>query len=239
LDVLKDQTLEGVISSLKGFIARRTRPSVMYSDNFSSFVAASKWIKTVILEESMHDFLATQEMKWKFNLSRAPWWGGQFERMVGSMKQTLYKVLGKAKPKYEEFQSLMLDVEVTINNRPLGYVEDDVQLTILTPNVMMFDYPVEIPHLQNTKEDLDVTVNLKKRYKYLKNARQQIWQRWSNEYVKYLRERHDLTHRAKGPLPRVGDVVLIKGDERNLAHWKIGIVKKTMRTFVSVRTFLR
>jgi len=228
LDVLKDQTLEGVISSLKGFIARRTRPSVMYSDNFSSFVAASKWIKTVILEESMHDFLATQEMKWKFNLSRAPWWGGQFERMVGLMKQTLYKVLGKAKPKYEEFQSLMLDVEVTINNRPLGYVEDDVQLTILTPNVMMFDYPVEIPHLKNTKEDLDVTVNLKKRYKYLKNARQQIWQRWSNEYVKYLRERHDLTHRAKGPLPRVGDVVLIKGDERNLAHWKIGIVKKTM-----------
>lgn len=228
LDVLKEQTLEAVISSLKAFVARRTRPSTMYSDNFSSFVAASKWIKLVTSQERLHDFLASQEMKWKFNLSRAPWWGGQFERLVGLMKQTLYKVLGKAKPRYEELQSLMLDVEVTMNNRPLGYVEDDVQSTILTPNLMMFDYPIEIPHLENIKEDLNVTVDLKKRYRYLKNARQRIWERWSNEYLKYLRERHNLTHREKGARPNEGDVVLIKGDERNRAKWKIGIVKNIM-----------
>ena len=45
--------------------------------------------------------------------------------------------------------------------------------------------------------------------------------------MKYLRERHDLRHQ-KGPYPNEGDVVLIKSDERNRAHWKIGIVKKVM-----------
>ena len=228
LDLLKDQTLEGIIFSLKAFIARRTRPTVMYSDNFSSFVAAAKWIKTVIKEEKLHTFLASQEMKWRFNLSRAPWWGGQFERLVGLMKQTLYKTLGKSKPKYEEFASILLDVEVTINNRPLGYIEDDVQSVVLTPNLMMFDYPVEIPHLENINEDLNVTVELKKRYRYLRNARERIWYRWRSEYLKYLRERHDLKHHEKGPYPNVGDVVLIKSDERNRAHWKIGIVKNVM-----------
>ena len=96
-------------------------------------------------------------MKWKFNLSRAPWWGGQFERLVGLMKQTIWKLFGKTKPKLEEFKSLMLDVETTINNRPLGYIEDDVQPTVLTPNVMMFDYPIHIPHLENIK-DLNVLI---------------------------------------------------------------------------------
>ena len=68
----------------------------------------------------------------------------------------------------------MLDVETTINNRPLCYIEDDIQSTVLTPNVLMFDYPVHIPHLENIEDDLDVTIDLKRRYKYLKNARPKI-----------------------------------------------------------------
>ena len=35
--------------------------------------------------------------KRKFNLSRAPWWGGQFEKMAGLVKQCLYKATEKAK----------------------------------------------------------------------------------------------------------------------------------------------
>ena len=186
-----------------------------------------KWLKLVLQEEKLHDFLANQGIKWQFNLSRAPWWGGQFERLVGLMKQTMSKTFGKTKPSLDEFKSLMLDVETTINNRPLGYIEDDVQSTILTPNVMMFDYPVEIPHLDNIKEDLDVTVDLKRRYKYLKRARESIWQRWSSEYIKYLRERHDLSHKGESAF-KEGDVVIIRGDEKNRAHWKLGIITTLM-----------
>ena len=129
--------------------------------------------------------------------------------------------------RFEEFKSLMLDVEATINNRPLGYIEDDIQSTILTPNAMMFDYPVEIPHLDDIGEDLDVTIDLKKRYKYLKNARAKIWQRWSDEYIKHLRERHDMTHKEESAFKK-GDVVIIRSDERNHAHWNLGIIDKLM-----------
>ena len=87
LDALKDQTFEGVLSSFKSLIARRTRPTKIYSDNFSRFQTMEKWLKQVLKEEELHDFLADQCIKWQFNLSRAPWWGGQFERLVGLMKQ--------------------------------------------------------------------------------------------------------------------------------------------------------
>ena len=39
LDVLKDQTFEGILMSFKSLIARRARPEKIYSDNFLSFVA--------------------------------------------------------------------------------------------------------------------------------------------------------------------------------------------------------
>lgn len=126
--------------------------------------------------------------------------------------------MGKSKPRYQEFLSLMFVIEVIINNRPLAYLEDDIQSAILTPNVTMFDYPVEIPHLENPNEDLEVTIDLKQRYRGLRNAREKIWERWRNEYLKYLRERHNLRHKEKGSNPTKGDTVIVKGEERNRTH---------------------
>ena len=39
-------------------------------------------------------FLTQQGIEWKFNLSRAPWWGGQFERLIGLVKGSLHKTIG-------------------------------------------------------------------------------------------------------------------------------------------------
>ena len=83
------------LPSLKRLIARRGRPEKIYSDNGRTFVGAARWIRTVMEDERIQDFLAGQEIKWQFNLSRAPWWDGQFERIVGLVKNCLYKSIGK------------------------------------------------------------------------------------------------------------------------------------------------
>ena len=224
LDLLPSQSLDELLNSIKEFIARRSRPNKIYSDNFSSFVAASKWLKRVWKEEKLQDFLSKMEIKWQFNLSRAPWWGGQFERMVGLMKQSLFKVLGKSSLTMREMKSILLDVETTLNNRPLGYIEDDIQSVILTPNVMMFDQPVVIPEMTETDDDGEQ--DLKKRYKHLRACKDRIWRRWTDEYVRQLRERHNLKHNTKEMNLTEGDVVIIKGDEKNRSHWKTGIVER-------------
>ncbi len=74
-------------------------------------------------------------IKWQFNLSRAPWWGGQFERMVGL---DLYKVTGHGQLSWKELEAVLLSVETTLNDRPLGYVEEDIQSTVITPNSLLF-----------------------------------------------------------------------------------------------------
>ena len=45
MDLMRDQSLEEFLTCLQRFIARRGRPEKVYSDNFSTFVAASNGLK--------------------------------------------------------------------------------------------------------------------------------------------------------------------------------------------------
>lgn len=75
LDLLPSLETKEFIKSLKRFIARRGKPSIIYSDNGSTFIAASKWLKCVRKDEELNSFFCNHNISWRFNLSRAPWWG--------------------------------------------------------------------------------------------------------------------------------------------------------------------
>ena len=75
LDLLPSLETKEFIKSLKRFIARRGRPTTIYSDNGSTFIAASKWLKCIRKDEELNNFLRNNTISWRFNLSRAPWWG--------------------------------------------------------------------------------------------------------------------------------------------------------------------
>ena len=57
-------------------IAGRGSPNIVYSDNAKTYVAAAKWIQNIKRDVLFQDFLIKEEIQSKFNLSRAPWWGG-------------------------------------------------------------------------------------------------------------------------------------------------------------------
>ena len=120
--------------------------------------------------------------------------GGQFERMVGLVKSALYKSIGNGRLSKSELQDVFLDIEVTLNNRPLGYQEDDVQMPTLTPNSLQFAGSTHLPELEPYHE---VDPVLRKRAKYLKKCKDHMWSRWTKEYLRALRERHNLKHVAE------------------------------------------
>ena len=140
------------MASLKQFIARRGRPSKIFSDNGRTFVGAAKLIKEIQKDEQMQDYLASEKITWRFNLSRAPWWGGQFERLVGLFKRAFYKVIGGGMLTWSELSEVVLDVETHLNRRPLSYVEDDVQLPLLTPASFLFQRSIRLPERQPWRE---------------------------------------------------------------------------------------
>ena len=70
-------------------------------------------------------YLADVGVQWTFNLEKAPWWGGIFERLVQSVKRCLRKIIGQAKFTYDELNTALIEVEGIINSCPLTYVSSD------------------------------------------------------------------------------------------------------------------
>ena len=110
------------------------------------------------------------------------------------MKRALYKCIGGGNLKWQELEEVLLETETTLNNRPLSYCEDDVQMPTLTPSAMLFGQPNQIP-----EDDADTVddVDLKKRARYLQRYKDALWTRWTSKYLKGLRERHNLNHKTK------------------------------------------
>lgn len=223
LELVPNLATSTFIPCLKRLIARRGRPTVIYSDNGSTFVKAAKWLQQVRRDEQLQGFLESHDVRWKFNLSRAPWWGGQFERLIGVVKKAMHKVIGKATLSWNELTEVLLDVETQVNRRPLGYVEDDVELPILTPASFMFQRTNQLPELQTWRiED----TNLRKRARFLQTCKDQMWNRWQREYLTALRERHNLVHKTANYKVRVGDIVLVRSDNKNRGKWPLAFVQQ-------------
>ena len=87
---------------------------------------------------------------------------------------------------------------------------------------MMFGQPRLVPEESTEEGDAD----LRKRVKYLRRCKEVLWNRWSGEYLKSLRERHNMKHKSKQMNVKLGDVVLIQDAERNRGKWNMGIVVK-------------
>ena len=119
LKLCRDLSAAEFQRALKEFIARRGCPQTIVSDNGKTFVATGKWLSVLKKNHSLASYKGALNIKWKFNVSRAPWWGGFFERLIGIMKRSLSKAIGRSLLTYQELEETLLDVETCMNNRPL------------------------------------------------------------------------------------------------------------------------
>ena len=188
LEVLQSLEVEEFLPSLKRSIARRGRPEIIHPDNAATFKAADKWLNKVRTDEKFHAFLVDRAIHLILNYikSRAPWWGGTFKRLIGLFKQAFYKAIGNNTLSWEELSEVVLDVEVALDNRPLSYIEDDVELPVLTRNSMLTIHQSVLLELKPHHVD---NRDLRKRAKFMIKCKESAWKRWSREYVKSLRQR--------------------------------------------------
>ena len=119
----------------------------------------------------MQEYLINEQIKWKFNLIRAPWWGGQFERMVGLVKQSLFKATGRANLTKQELEEILPDTEIVLNNWSLIYVEEDIQMPVLTSNTLLHGQRIMIAE-ERLDED---TSEIKRCQRCINKCREAAW----------------------------------------------------------------
>ncbi|GFW23766.1 uncharacterized protein TNCV_2033091 [Trichonephila clavipes] len=111
------------ISWLTTLIVRRVHNKVMHGGTAKSYPKA--WFRISSPKK---------RIIWKNIIERSPWWGGFYERLVRSVKESLHKILGKALLSFEEMTTILTEIEVVLNRRPLSYVyEENDEPRPLTP----------------------------------------------------------------------------------------------------------
>ena len=166
LDLVPDLTTPAFLRCFRRFVSRRGLPSQMVSDNCKMFKAAAK---------------AIREVKWIFNVPKAPWWGGFFERLVGCTKRCLRKAIGQAKLSQDELLTVLTEVEMVLNSRPLTVISSEDLEEPLTPSHLIVGRRIlNAPDLQcPVPNEFDVSPNVfTKRARYLSTTINQFWQRW-------------------------------------------------------------
>ena len=135
-DVVTDLTAVTFIRCLKRF-AGRSLPRMFLSNNGKTFKPAATFVKNVFQDTTVKEHLAGQGSEWKFNLEKAPWWGGAFERLIKSTKRCLRKMTGRSRLSLDELQTLLVEVESILNSRPILHVSAGEVEEPLTPSHLL------------------------------------------------------------------------------------------------------
>jgi len=167
----------------------------MISDNATTFYAAATHIERLCSSPTIQAALTDKGTKWQFIPQRAPWYGGWWERLVGVMKTTIKKVLGKASVDFQTLQTVITEVEAIMNDRPITYVtssRDDPEP--LTPAHLLHGRRLTGLPYSDAKAVGDSSFpNVTRRditQRALAHARliEQYRHRWTHEYLTSLRE---------------------------------------------------
>ena len=232
LDLVQDLSAPSFIRCLKRFTARRGLPTKLISDNGKTFKAAARILHSIVSHGDVQQYINGLGIGWVFNLPKAPWWRGVFERLVRSTKRCLRKIVGQAKLTYDELLTAIVEVEAVLNSRPISYVSTDDIEEPLTPSHLLTGRRIlSLPdHLCRSSED-DQDCNpgpevLTKCAKHLNKVLDRFWARWR---ILELREMHRHQHGHTCPSPiAVDDIVIVHSADNPRSFWKLGRVKELL-----------
>ena len=229
LEVADSLETDTFINVLRRFIARRGTIKSLRSDNGSNLSGAEKELRQA-LSEMQHDViqkrLLYQDIDWSFNPPAASHMGGIWERMIRSVRKVLTGLLSEhgTRLDVDSFHTLLCEVEVIINSRPITTVSGDPSdPEPLTPNHILTGKSLVTVPPPGVFQREDVYMRRRwRRVQYLANL---FWSRWRNEYMLLQQPRQKWTKQCRSL--QKGDIVLIKDDTAPRCDWQLGLVEET------------
>ena len=125
LDVALDMTAESFLLIFHRFCGTWSIPKQIISDNGSNFKATAKFLEQVSNDSRVQEYCGLRGIVWKFIAPRAPWQGGFYEPMIKTVKVCLRKVLYRKRVSLDELQTVVIEIQSHVNNRPLTYISSN------------------------------------------------------------------------------------------------------------------
>lgn len=217
VEIAHSLSTDSFIMCYRNFINRRGQPREIYCDRGTNFVGAEKELKEELTKMDhlkIAESFTSSEMKFVFNPPASPHMGGSWERMVRSVKNTLYAIQPSRTPSDELLKCYLAEVENTVNSRPLTYLPLETEESeAITPNHFLLGSSSGVKPIGQFDDDAKL---LKTNWLMTQLYARRFWKRWVTEYLPTL------TRRSKWCTPttplQVDDIVIIvdKSFPRNL-----------------------
>lgn len=206
-----------VLNTLRRFFARKEVPETITSDNGPSFLLADQILSDaasqIANDTTVAKVMATRGILWKTitPYAPAPRQGSFFERLIKSIQPSMYKTLGRTVVSIDALNTLLIEIEGTLNARPLTYQEEHWEdQSIIKPidfiqRDLIVTFPMEKtgecsndPSYHTTSEALQLQT-LRQTEEALQTSHkhtERFWRIWSTQYLTALRGQH--THFLPG-----------------------------------------
>ena len=241
LEVVEDLSTSSFLQALRRHCSLFSTPRLILSDNAQTFKRAEKDLQTLLAHldsPAIQNAFTYKRIRFLYIPARSPHWGGVYERMIGLMKSTLKKVLGRSLVLLAELSTLIKEIQAVLNDRPLTVINPDVnELQPLTPNHLIFGFNItSLPHPSLDSDDYDPNFGdrhaISRAQHYRTTLYRHFVQRFHNEYLSFLREAHALhnnTRPLSKPLIKDGEIVLVADTDTPRHRWALGVVTKLLR----------
>ena len=233
LEIVQDLTAQTFLMAFRKFAARRSLPSIMISDNGSTYLSAAEELHILMQLPEVKKELGKKGVTWRFIPKRAPWYGGFWERLIGLTKTAIKKVLGRRHISLSMLETIIVEIEAILNDRPLTFVSSEFgDPEPLTPSHLLHGRRITcLPHKDvEIDEFQDPTYSeasqLRKKARIQTALLTDFKRRWCHEYLTSLREHHKSSGENQQTVQK-GDVVIIH-DDTPRATWKMAVVDELL-----------
>lgn len=227
LEIAHRLDTDSFLMCFQRFLDRRTRPSTMFSDHGTNFVASERELREAVIQLNQAEISAyatNRKIEWRFSPPSGPHFGVTWERMVQSCKSALKTILRNRSVTDEVLGTVVVDVEALLNSRPLTHVSiDPNDPEPLTPNHFLLGCAHPYVPLTYVNE---AEVVSRRRFRTTQAILSMFWRRWLTEYVPNLVERSKWTKEQKNVA--VGDIVLSIDPYTPRGQWPLARVVRVM-----------
>ena len=232
LELTESLTVKSLLQAVRRFVSRRGLSVKLLTDNAKTFKSATVDVKKISRSSEVKRYLANRQVDWQFIVEPAPWWGSFWERLVRSVKQCLRKSVGRSLLKFEEIRTLVVEIEATLNNRPLTYIYDDEEgLSYpLTPADLIYGRQIAtMPHQRHCNV-ISTFQSLTKRARYHFSLLEGFTKQRREEHLLGLSEYHRNRTGAIERSIRVGDIVVFREEGSARCWWKLAKVTELLKS---------
>lgn len=227
LEVADDYSTHCFLATFDRFTARRGLPGIVYSDNGTNYQGAdrelTRRLREILQDPDLRNHFATEKIHWRFIPPAAPPFGGLWEAGVKGVKFHFKRIMGDFKPSFEEFATLLCNIECIPNSLPLAPLFDNPDnFDALTPGHFLVGSHLKSVPSPSVEE---INVNRLSRWQMIQRLHERFWKVWSADYLNSSQQRKKW--RTNQTNLKINDHVLLRQPNLSPTKWALGRVVKS------------